>query len=113
MVAIIRTDEELETEVGKQAVGAGNVPEVTETLQDASQVDDLSNISIGATTPTAETVTAVPTNIRPSAPVQGATGQVTSTTSVTPNITSLNAAQIAEREKGYVGDIPQGTVSQG
>ena len=112
MVAIIRTDEELETEVAKQSVGTGAIPQVTETLQDATQVDDLSNISIGATTPVAATETAVPTNIRPTAPVQDATGQVAQTTTVSPNITTLDAAQI-QRDQPYITDIPQGTVSEG
>lgn len=112
MVAIIRTDEELETEVAKQSVGTGAIPKVTETLQDASQINDLSNISIGATTPMASTETAVPTNIRPTAPVENATGQVAQTTTVSPNITTLDAAQI-QRNQGYITDIPQGTVSEG
>jgi hypothetical protein len=112
MVAIIRTDEELETEVGKQAVGTGAIAKVTETPQDATQVEDLSKISLGATTPTAATETAVPTNIRPTAPVSDATGQVAKTTKVAPNITTLDANQI-ERDEGYITNIPQGTVSHG
>ena len=114
MVALIRTDEELETEVSKQAANVSEtVPTVTASLQDAKQVDNLKDISIGTTTPTAATVTAVPTNIRPTAPVSEATGQVATTTQISPSITSIDAAQIAQRDQGYIEDIPQGTVSAG
>mgnify|MGYP001329389197 CR=1 FL=1 len=113
-MAIIRTDEELETEIGKLAGGQqGGVPQVEASLQDTPDptIQGTQDTILG-TTPTAPTTVATPDNVRPDVPTQPqGTGQLTQPQSfIQPNIGTMDSAQIAERT--YVGDI-QGTVSQG
>ena len=113
-MAVIRTDEELETEIGKLAGGQqGGVPQVEASLQDTpdSTIQGTQDTLLG-TTPTASTTVATPDDIKPDVPTQPqGTGQLTQPQSfIQPNIGTMDSAQIAERT--YVGDI-QGTVSQG
>ena len=113
-MAIIRTDEELETEIGKLAGGQqAGVPQVEASLQDTPDptIQGTQDTILG-TTPTAPTTVATPDNVRPDVPTQPqGTGQLTQPQSfIQPNIGTMDTAQIAERT--YVGDI-QGTVSQG
>ena len=112
-MAAIFTDEQLETEVGTLASGQpAGVPQVTAVQQNADSVADISNISLG-TTPTAATVSATPSGITTTAPTQSDpnVGQVGATTSVAPNVTTMNTAQITP-SGDYMSDV-QGTVSAG
>jgi len=112
-MAAIFTDEQLETEVGTLASGQpAGVPQVTAVQQNADSVADISNISLG-TTPTAATVSATPSGITTTAPTQSdpSVGQVGATTSVAPNVTTMNTAQITP-SGDYMSDV-QGTVSAG
>ena len=113
-MAVIRTDEQLETEIGKLASGQqAGVPEVSASLQTTPDVtiQGTQDTMLG-TTPVASTTIAVPENITPDAPTAttGA-GQLTQPqATIQPQIGAMDTAQIAERT--YVGDI-QGTVSPG
>ena len=114
-MAVIRTDEQLETEIGKLASGQkSGVPQVTASTQDVSDntIQGTQDTMLG-TAPVASTTVAVPENIRPDAPTAttGA-GQLTQPqATIQPQIGTMDTAQIAERT--YVGDNIQGTVSQG
>tara|TARA_S200002703_G_scaffold678_4_gene1231 strand:- start:8791 stop:10125 length:1335 start_codon:yes stop_codon:yes gene_type:complete len=113
-MAVIRTDEQLETEIGKLASGQqGGVPQVTASTQDVSDatIQGTQDTMLG-TAPVASTTVAVPENIRPDAPTATVgTGQLTQPqAAIQPQIGAMDTAQIAERT--YVGDI-QGAVSQG
>ena len=112
-MAAITTNEQLETEVGKLAAGqTAGTPQVTAVTQTATDVEDISNISLG-TSPTAATVEAQPSDIVTTAPTAPSadTGQVASTTTIAPNITQMDAAQITPAGQ-YMQDV-QGTVSAG
>jgi len=112
-MAAITTNEQLETEVGKLAAGqTAGTPQVTAVTQTATDVEDISNISLG-TSPTAATVEAQPSDIVTTAPTAPSadTGQVASTTTIAPNITQMDAAQIKPTGQ-YMEDV-QGTVSAG
>ena len=113
-MAVIRTDEQLETEIGNLAGGQqAGVPQVTATTQTTpdATIQGTQDTLLG-TTPVAPTTLAVPQNIRPDVPTATeGTGQLTQPQSfIQPKIGSMDSAQIAGRT--YVGDI-QGTVSQG
>ena len=114
-MAVIRTDEQLETEIGKLASGQqGGVPQVTASTQDVSDttIQGTQDTMLG-TAPVASTTVAVPENIRPDAPTATVdAGQLTQPqATIQPQIGTMDTAQIAERT--YVGDNIQGTVSQG
>jgi len=110
-MAAIFTDEQLETEVGKLASGqTAGTPQVTAVTQTATDVEDISNISLG-TSPTAATVEATPAGIVTTAPTASSTGQVDATTTIAPNVTTMGASQITPAGD-YVSDV-QGTVSAG
>jgi len=110
-MAAIFTDEQLETEVGKLASGqTAGTPQVTAVTQTATDVEDISNISLG-TSPTAATVEATPAGIVTTAPTASSTGQVDATTAIAPNVTTMGASQITPAGD-YVSDV-QGTVSAG
>jgi len=112
-MAAIFTDEQLETEVGKLASGqTAGTPQVTAVTQTATDVEDISNISLG-TSPTAATVEATPSGIVTTAPTQSSAnvGQVGATTTIAPNVTTMGASQITPAGD-YVSDV-QGTVSAG
>lgn len=110
-MAAIFTDEQLETEVGKLASGQpAGVPQVTAVEQNASSVADIANIGLG-TSPTAATSLANPSDIVTTAPTASNTGQVGATTTITPNVTTMDAAKITPAGD-YVSDV-QGTVSAG
>ena len=112
-MAAITTNEQLETEVGKLASGeTAGTPQVTAVTQTATDVEDISNISLG-TSPTAATVEAQPSDIVTTAPTAPSadTGQVASTTQIAPDVTKMDAAQI--RPTGQYMEDVQGTVSAG
>jgi len=112
-MAAITTNEQLETEVGKLASGeTAGTPQVTAVTQTATDVEDISNISLG-TSPTAATVEAQPSDIVTTAPTASSadTGQVASTTQIAPDVTKMDAAQIKPTGQ-YMEDV-QGTVSAG
>jgi len=111
MAETIFTDKQLEEEVGKLASGqTAGTPQVTAVTQTATDVEDMSDISLG-TSPTAATVQAQPSDIVTTAPTATQTGQVGSTTTIAPDITKMDAAQITPTGQ-YMQDV-QGTVSAG
>ena len=111
MAETIFTDKQLEEEVGKLASGqTAGTPQVTAVTQTATDVEDMSDISLG-TAPTAATAEATPSDIVTTAPTATQTGQVDSTTTISPNITQMDAAQITPAGQ-YMQDV-QGTVSAG
>jgi len=111
MAETIFTDKQLEEEVGKLASGqTAGTPQVTAVTQTATDVEDMSDISLG-TSPTAATVQAQPSDIVTTAPTATQTGQVGSTTTIAPDITKMDAAQI-KPDGQYMEDV-QGTVSAG
>lgn len=113
-MAVIRTEEQLETEIGNLAGGQqGGVPQVTATTQtvDDNTIQGTQDTMLG-TAPKAGLTEAKPTNITPAAPTATeGSGQLTQPQSfIQPKIGSMDSAQIAGRT--YIGDV-QGTVSQG
>lgn len=111
MAETIFTDKQLEEEVGKLASGQpAGTPQVTAVTQTATDVEDMSNISLG-TSPIATTVQAQPSDIVTTAPTATQAGQVASTTTISPDITEMDAAQITPAGQ-YMQDV-QGTVSAG
>ncbi len=114
MTTVIRTDEQLETEVGKLAAGLqAGVPSVTPVLQ-TTPTDTTQGTagSLLGTTPSTSVSSASPTNISPTPPtLTEGLGQVAKTATNLQDVTTMGAAQIAD-PKGVIGDVPQGTVSQ-
>ena len=128
-MAVIRTDEQLETEIGKLASGQqAGVPQVTASLQTTPDVtiQGTQDTMLGETPKASTTLARVPRrdefgifpplggddDIRPAppTPTEGV-GQLTQPqATIQPQIGAMDTAQIAERT--YVGDI-QGTVSPG
>jgi hypothetical protein len=111
MAETIFTDKQLEEEVGKLASGQpAGTPQITAVTQTATDVEGMSNISLG-TSPTAATVQAQPSDIVTTAPAATQTGQIDTTTTIAPDITQMDAAQITPAGQ-YMQDV-QGTVSAG
>jgi|TARA_R110000822_G_scaffold216915_5_gene351430 hypothetical protein len=109
-MAAITTDEQLEIEVGNLASGQpSGTPQVTAVEQNASSVADIANVSLG-TNPSASTTLANPTGIISAVPAlsDSSSGQISSTTNITPDLTTMDAAQITPAGS-YMTDV-QGTV---
>jgi len=115
-MAVIRTDEQLETEIGKLASGQqAGVPQVTaskQTVEDTT-LQGTKGTMLG-TSPTAGLTKAEPTNITPDAPTATKdVGQLTEKQAfIKPSIGKMDSAQIGATQ-AVITDVPQGTVSQG
>ena len=114
MATVIRTDEQLETEVGKLASGVqAGVPQVTPVLQ-TTPTDTIQGTqgTLLETSPSATTTAASPANITPTPPTLTAgLGQISQLATNVPSVGTMGAAQITD-PKGVISNIPQGTVSE-
>ena len=114
MATVIRTDEQLETEVGKLASGLqAGVPQVTPVLQ-TTPTDTIQGTqgTLLETSPSATTTAASPANITPTPPTLTAgLGQISQLATNVPSVGTMGAAQITD-PKGVISNIPQGTVSE-
>ena len=113
-MATITTDDQLTTEIGKQAVGQGNVPEVeavkqTETTGTVQPTEgtllDTDPLAPTALADTSQLQVTTPTQTTPDA------GQVSAIERITPSITQSQDAQIAPRDDYVDMTGVEGTVS--
>ena len=112
-MATITSDDQLATEIGKQAVGQGNVPKVEAVTQtETTGTIQPTQGTLLDTDPLAPTALADTSQLQVTTPTQTTpdAGQVGAIERITPNITQAETPQITD-SKAVISDIPQGTVS--
>jgi hypothetical protein len=100
-MATITSDDQLTTEIGKQAVGQGNVPEVEAVTQtETTGTIQPTQGTLFDTDPLAPTALADTSQLQVTAPTQTIpdAGQVSAIERITPSITQAQDAQIAPRD---------------
>ena len=111
-MATITTDDQLTTEIGKQAVGQGNVPKVEAVTQtETTGTIQPTQGTLLDTDPLAPTALADTSQLQVTAPTQTTpdAGQVSAIERITPSVTQAETPQIERTD--YLTDIPQATVS--
>ena len=113
-MATITTDDQLTTEIGKQAVGQGNVPEVEAVKQtETTGTVQPTQGTLLDTDPLAPTALADTSQLQVTTPTQTTpdAGQVSAIERITPSITQSQDAQIAPRDDYVDMTGVEGTVS--
>ena len=111
-MATITTDDQLATEIGKQAVGQGNVPKVEAVTQtETTGTIQPTQGTLLDTDPLAPTALADTSQLQVTTPTQTTpdAGQVGAIERITPSVTKAETPQIERTD--YLTDIPQATVS--
>ena len=113
-MATITSDDQLTTEIGKQAVGQGNVPKVEAVTQtETTGTIQPTQGTLLDTDPLAPTALADTSQLQVTAPTQTTpdAGQVSAIERITPSITQAQDAQIAPRDDYVDMTGVEGTVS--
>ena len=113
-MATITSDDQLTTEIGKQAVGQGNVPKVEAVTQtETTGTIQPTQGTLLDTDPLAPTALADTSQLQVTAPTQTIpdAGQVSAIERITPSITQAQDAQIAPRDDYVDMTGVEGTVS--
>tara|TARA_R100001460_G_scaffold67745_1_gene108203 strand:- start:8430 stop:9779 length:1350 start_codon:yes stop_codon:yes gene_type:complete len=113
-MATITSDDQLTTEIGKQAVGQGNVPKVEAVTQtETTGTIQPTQGTLLDTDPLAPTALADTSQLQVTAPTQTTpdAGQVSAIERITPNVTQAQNAQIASRDSYVDMTGVEGTVS--